>query len=215
MRRTIVFGDVHGCLFELKALLRKVRARPEDRLISVGDLICKGPDSKGVLDWAMRARNLRCVLGNHEYRYLQYWKRGLTPDQKPYDLETVHQLGGGFDRYMRFIRRWPLFIKGKDWLVVHAGFDPRTPLSRQSKWELTNIRRIGAGETPWYESYEKKAPLVVFGHWVHREPILRDNAVGLDTGCVYGGRLTALILPERRLLSVRARKVYRRKESWK
>ncbi len=214
MGRTIIFGDLHGCLRELEALLKKVRARPEDRIISVGDLICKGPSTKGVLERAMRMRNLSCVLGNHEYRFLQHWQRGLTPDEKPYDLETARQMGRKYDTYMRFIDSWPIYVAYKDFIVVHGGFDPSEPISRQSAWELTNIRRIGRRETPWYESYKDKR-LVVFGHWVHREPIVRDNAIGLDTGCVYGGKLTAVILPERRIVSVRAKRRYHRKDGWK
>ena len=54
----------------------------------------------------------------------------------------------------------------------------------------------------------------MFGHWAKPAPIVRRNAIGLDTGCVYGGALTALILPERRLVSVSARRVYQKKEGW-
>lgn len=213
MKRTIIIGDIHGCFQELRMLLRKVKVTPEDRLICAGDLICKGPNSREVLEWAMKAKNLKCVLGNYEHRYLMYWKQGLTPDQNPDDLATAHQFGSRFDDYMRFIESWPLTIKGPGWLVVHAGFNPRTPISRQSAWEVTNIRRIGSTETPWYEEYAGK-DLVIFGHWVRREPVVRENAIGLDTGCVFGGKLSALILPERRIVSVRALRAYRQKESW-
>lgn len=212
-KRTIIIGDIHGCLAELKSLLSLVRAGPKDDLISLGDLICKGPDSRGVLNWAMRTKNLRCILGNHELRYLLYWKDGLIPDQKPYDLATVHQLGRCFGSSMRFLNDLPVTIEGKGWMAIHAGFDPRHPLSRQSKWELTNIRRLAGTEKPWYESYKGK-DLIVFGHWVRREPLVRKNAICLDTGCVYGGKLSALILPERKIVSVPARRVYRYKESW-
>lgn len=212
-RRTIVFGDVHGCLDELKDLLRAVGARPGDRLISVGDLICKGPDSRGVLEWAMTTSNLECVLGNHELRFLNCWRRGVAPDVKPYDLDVWRQMGPRQGVFMRFLTSWPLRIETEDFLVVHAGFDPRRPLSRQSDVVLTNLRRLKDTDEPWYESYEGRK-LAVFGHWARPEPIVRANAVGLDTGCVYGGALTALILPERRLVSVPARRVYARKESW-
>lgn len=187
--------------------MRVVAPSSTDRLISVGDLICKGPDSRGVLEWAMAAKNLQCVVGNHELRFLERWKRGAVPDEKPYDSETVRQLGGRFDRCMRFIAGWPLYLNRKDCLVVHAGFDPSRLLSRQSARQLANIRRLPGTETPWYEAYERRK-LVVFGHWARRKPVLRDNAVGLDTGCVYGGSLSALVLPERRLVSVRARRAY-------
>ncbi|MFH2204527.1 MAG: metallophosphoesterase [Elusimicrobiota bacterium] len=213
MSRTIIIGDIHGCYHELLALLRKARLRPDDRLISVGDLICKGPNSRAVLDWAMKTRNLQVVVGNHEYRFLKHWKKGMTPDEKSYDLEVVRQMGRKFDVYMRYIASWPAFVLYKDLIVVHAGFDPQVPIMDQPVSELVNLRRLGKAGIPWYELYDGER-LVVFGHWVKKRPVFRDNAVGLDTGCVNGGALTALILPERRLVSVRARRKYRKKESW-
>jgi len=214
VRRTIIIGDVHGCLDELKDLLAQVSASPEDRLICAGDLIGKGPDPRGVLEWAMAAKNLQCVQGNHEIRLLSYWKKLAAPDEKPFDLETFRRLGPDFDRYMRFIESWPLYVIGKDHVVVHAGFDPRHgPLEHQSPWQLANIRRIGENGTPWYELYQLRK-LVVFGHWSRREPLIRENSICIDTGCVHGGFLSALILPERRIVSVPARKIYRSKQLW-
>src|SRR5579871_530819 len=109
-RRTVIVGDVHGCLAELQDLLRAARVSSVDRLISVGDLICKGPDTRGVLDWAMKTPNLECVLGNHELRFLNCWRRGVIPDIKPYDLETCKSLGDRYEDALRFISRWPLTI---------------------------------------------------------------------------------------------------------
>ncbi|MDE1975825.1 MAG: metallophosphoesterase [Elusimicrobia bacterium] len=211
--RTIIFGDVHGCLDELQDLLRAVRAGSQDRLISVGDLIGKGPHSRGVLDWAMGTPNLRCVLGNHERRFLARKRGAELPDGKVLDAATWRQLRGRRESYRRFISSWPLWIRENGYLVLHAGFDPRKPLLRQSAWDLITLRRLARTGEPWYARY-RGGRLAVFGHWSRREPVLRQNAVGLDTGCVYGGRLTALVLPERRLVSVPARKIYRRKDSW-
>jgi diadenosine tetraphosphatase ApaH/serine/threonine PP2A family protein phosphatase len=212
-RRTIVIGDVHGCLDELKDLLRAVAAKPEDRMISVGDLICKGPDSRGVVEWAMETANLECILGNHELRFLNCWRRGVVPDIKPYDLDAYRQFGGRYEDAMRFLARWPLTASGPGFLVVHAGFDPREGLEWQSSVSLTTLRRLKDTGEPWYERYTDST-LVVYGHWAKPEPAVRRNAIGLDTGCVYGGALTALILPERRLVSVPARRVYQKKENW-
>lgn len=210
--RTIVFGDVHGCFDELQDLIRAVELRPADRLISVGDLISKGPDSLGVIEWAMKTPNLECVLGNHELRLRRHWRAGTRSSEKTHDAETYRQLGGRYEDAMRFIDRWPLTVSGPGFMVVHAGFDPGEGLQWQSATRLTNIRRLDDGR-PWYEAYRERE-LVVFGHWAKRRPVVRPNAVGLDTGCVYGGSLTALILPERVLLSVPARKPYVEKKTW-
>lgn len=210
--RTIVFGDVHGCFDELQDLLRAVKATPHDRLISVGDLISKGPDSGAVMRWAMKTRNLECVLGNHELRLRRHWRAGTRSSEKPHDADTYRQLGDLHDAAMLWIDKLPLTISGPGFLVVHAGFDPAEGLEWQTASQLTNLRRLPDGR-PWYEAYRERT-LAVFGHWAKRQPVVRPNAVGLDTGCVYGGSLTALILPERILISVPARRTYVEKKTW-
>ncbi|MDP3542362.1 MAG: metallophosphoesterase [Elusimicrobiota bacterium] len=210
--RTIVIGDVHGCFAELKDLLRAVKATPEDRLISVGDLISKGPDSRGVLEWAMQTKNLECVLGNHELRLRRHWRAGTRSEEKLHDADTYRQIGDLYEQAMLWIDKLPLTISGPGFLVVHAGFDPAEGLEWQSAAALTNLRRLPDGR-PWYEAYRQRT-LAVFGHWAKRQPVVRPNAVGLDTGCVYGGSLTALILPERILISVPARRAYVEKKTW-
>ena len=211
--RTIVIGDVHGCYDELQDLLRELKVRPDDRLISVGDLICKGPQSARVIAWAMEQKNLECVLGNHELRFLNCRRRGAIPDVKPTDLDTYRQFGDSYEDAMRYIARWPLTVSGEGFMVVHGGFDPREGLEWQSDVQLTTMRRLKDTEEPWYERYTDPR-LIVFGHWARPEPVVRKNAIGLDTGCVYGGELTAVVLPERRLVSVPARRVYQKKEGW-
>jgi serine/threonine protein phosphatase 1 len=211
--RTIVIGDVHGCYEELQDLLKELKPRPDDRLISVGDLICKGPESRRVVEWAMAQKNLECILGNHELRFLNCRRRGVIPNVKPYDLDVYHQFGGFYEEAMNYVSRWPLTVSGPGFLVVHAGFDPREGLEWQSDVQLTTMRKLKDTGEPWYELYKEKQ-LVVYGHWSKPEPVVRKNSIGLDSGCVYGGALTALILPERRLVSVPARRVYQKKDGW-
>ncbi|PIR19481.1 MAG: metallophosphoesterase, partial [Elusimicrobia bacterium CG11_big_fil_rev_8_21_14_0_20_64_6] len=66
-------------------------ARPSDRLISVGDLVSKGPDSRSVLEWAVKAKNLECVLGNHELRLRRHWRAGTKSAEKSHDEATYRQ----------------------------------------------------------------------------------------------------------------------------
>lgn len=213
-RRTLVIGDVHGCLAELRELLERANLSEQDEIISVGDLVGKGPDSLGVLRWARSTPNLRCVQGNHEARLLQAWRAGKVPREKASDAETYRQLGNAFDESMRFVNDWPHYLNEPGLLVVHAGLDPAVPLlERQSPDDLLNIRTLRDGITPWYEEYHGEQ-LVVFGHWAKPKPVVRKNALGLDTGCVYGGTLTGVLLPERTLISVPARQRYRIKKDW-
>lgn len=210
--RTIIIGDVHGCIVELRKLLEIAGVGSTDRIISVGDLVRKGPDSAAVIRWAMEKPNLRCVLGNHEERLLTRWLAGETPGKGSPDWEMRRQLGDSYNDAMEFIRSWPLYLEGDGFLVVHAGLDPRVPsVNLQSPRDLMTIRIPEGMHLPWYEGYTRD-PLVVFGHWARSEPLIRPHAIGLDTGCVYGGSLTALILPERRLISVPAEKVYQEKD---
>ncbi len=214
MNRTIIIGDVHGCSSELESLLKKLEVTKEDELIAVGDLVRKGPDSGSVISWAMETPNLRCVLGNHETRLLDRWVAGEAPDRGSPDEEILRQLGDRYDEAMAFIKSWPLYLERDGFFVVHAGIDPRVPtLEQQSRRDLTTIRVPDGMSIPWYEAYTEDR-LAVFGHWARPEPIIRPNAIGLDTGCVYGGALTALVLPEKRLVSVPAAQEYQRHAAW-
>jgi serine/threonine protein phosphatase 1 len=106
----------------------------------------------------------------------------------------------------------PPYIDLGDYLVVHAGLRPGRSLGEQDITDLTEIRKVPIGdkEIPWFDAYHG-SQTVIFGHWVFGEPLVRENAIGIDTGCVYGGRLTACVLPERHLVSVPARRAYARK----
>lgn len=214
-RRTILIGDVHGCARELEQLISALQVTPSDRLICVGDLVCKGPENVRVLEWAMSTVNLTCLLGNHEARLLRYFQNGLPATfEKPYDGDLIAQMGDRFARYMQFVQTWPVYVDEPEFLAVHAGLDPRVKsLSEQRLENLTTIRLLEGLNEPWYEHYHHEK-LVVFGHWARREPVLRANAIGLDTGCVYGGELTALVLPERRLVRVKAHREYQKKAKW-
>ena len=213
-KRTVIIGDVHGCRDELMNLLDAAEVTPADDLVSVGDLICKGNDRRGVMKWTMETPNLRCVLGNHEARFMKRWLLNQRPDRDTPDEETYLQLGDCYEESMRFIQSWPLFLEGEGFFVVHAGIDPRIPsLEGQRRDDLLTIRIPSGMSIPWYEAYTDDR-LAVFGHWSRREPVIRQNAIGLDTGCVYGGSLSALILPERRVISVPASRNYQSKDSW-
>ena len=212
MSRTIVVGDLHGCYTELNDLLDKIDATPEDRLISVGDLVTKGPASREVLEFFRDNGNAQAVLGNHEYALLRYYKREAV-DLEPAQSRAIAELGAAFDSLMDWVSGFPHYLDLGSHMIVHAGIRPGRTMEEQNVEDLTELRtldgpnprsRIG---TPWFERYED-AKTVIFGHWVFATPLIRKNAMGIDTGCVYGGRLTAVVLPDERLVSVPARRAY-------
>jgi diadenosine tetraphosphatase ApaH/serine/threonine PP2A family protein phosphatase len=215
MERTIVVGDIHGCYVEFMDLLGNIGLTQGDRIICVGDLITKGPGNREVLDFVRKRENCQSLLGNHEYILLRH-HRGINVKLKPEHTQAVQELGGDFADCMEWVAQLPLYLDLGDHLVVHAGIRPDRSMEDQTLEDLTELRSLDGPEpgsrhgTPWFERYQGHK-VVIFGHWVFDSPLLRDNAVGIDTGCVYGGRLTAVVLPEARLVSVPARKAYANK----
>ena len=212
--RTIIVGDVHGCIDELNELIERLRIQPMlDRVIFIGDLINKGPASYQVYK---RFKQLQAIsiLGNHEFRILRQAKRRAERDA-PYRALKESFGRKEFKKYLADIRRWPCFIEDNEFLVVHAGIVPDHPPRETNPEILVNIRTWdGVGKDlqnksnpPWFEGYYGDR-LVVFGHWAALGGIVRKNVIGLDTGCVYGKELSALVLPNREVISIPAHKIY-------
>ena len=209
MGRTIVIGDIHGCFDELCDLLKLVELRTDDRVIAVGDLITKGRKNDEVLDIFIKDDRLSSVIGNHDRALRQYWRGEpvrLTKEQRV----TARQLESQRERYSAYLRSLPFAINLGSHLVVHAGVRPGVPLRRQMASDLTELRTMGANPSrrkgvPWYDVYRGKR-IVLFGHWPAKAPRLAPRAIGLDTGCVYGGRLTGYIIESNEFVSVPARR---------
>src|SRR5258707_366289 len=118
--RTVVVGDVHGCSSELELLLERVAFDPGDRLVMAGDLVARGPDSRGVLAIVRSARG-QSVLGNHEAKLLA-WRDGRAP-LRPMHLHVAESLS---DEDWAMLRSMPLWIDlpAHGARVVHAGVLP-------------------------------------------------------------------------------------------
>jgi hypothetical protein len=216
--RTIIIGDVHGCSEELLLLLRACDHQPADKVVFVGDLVAKGPDSRGVLA-IVRDLSAQSVLGNHDARVLDH-RRALEAGQTPRPLRPDHQavFAALDDRDFALLASLPLYLHLPDdqGLVVHAGVVPGIPLAQQERDMLLNIRRIrpdGTGssrpkEGVLWGSVYGGPEFIYFGHDAAQGLQRHPHALGLDTGCVYGRRLSAFVLPDKQLISVDARKTY-------
>ncbi len=212
MSRTIIIGDVHGCAAELQNLMGAVIFDPAtDHLIFVGDLINKGPDSLAVLDYC-RNTGATAVVGNHELSLLRH-QHTASPDS--WQGKLLAQMGPRRQDYLEWIASWPAFLESDQFIVVHGGLVPgRAPADTPREW-LANIRTwdgVGsnlnqAGDPPWYEQYTGRK-LIVYGHWAVQGLTIRDHTIGLDSGCCYGRKLSALILPDRRIVQVSALQAY-------
>ncbi|MFN2577377.1 MAG: metallophosphoesterase [Pyrinomonadaceae bacterium] len=211
MGRTIVVGDIHGCFDELTELLDLINLEKDDRVVAVGDLITKGPKNRQVLDLFISDERLSSVVGNHD-RALRQKLRGepvrLTSQQR----QALTELAPDEKRYNAYLRSLPFTIDLGAYLVVHAGIRPGVSLDQQMASDMTEIRTMGAEPSrrkgvPWYEVY-RGPKMILFGHWPAKEPRRALHAVGLDTGCVYGGHLTAFVIETQAFVSVPARQKY-------
>lgn len=232
-----IIGDVHGCLDELVALIRECGYHLEDngvafhlshpegrKLAFVGDLLDRGPDNPGVLRLVMDAVDqgiALCVNGNHDDRYRRYLAGNPVKFQHGLQ-ETVDQMArtdpAFQQRALTFLSALPshMLLDGGKLAVTHAMLKKKW-FGRDSK----TIRQLCAmGETngekdergfpvrlPWAESYEGDT-LIVYGHTVKDEPEWCNRTVCIDTGCVFGGRLTAFRYPEQDFRSVPAARIY-------
>ena len=209
--RTIVVGDIHGCYDELMALIEEVNLGEKDRVVSVGDLITKGPKSKEVLELFMTDPRFTTVIGNHDLALRRKWN-GEDIELKPAQKETHKELRGEKDAYASFFNRLPFIIDLDTHLVVHAGLRPNVELYSQTTGDMTRLRTLGPDResdegTPWYHVYYGDK-IVLFGHWPAPEPRRGKKAIGLDTGCVYGYNLTAYIIEEDEFVTVTAKTAY-------
>jgi len=210
MRRTLVIGDVHGCLDELERLVKACGYTAGDRLVLAGDLVGKGLDSSGVIAFA-REHGALGVLGNHDASALKHRKEPWDPHGRWAFISTFSR------EDWAYLENLPLFLRlGKAHAVVHAGAMPGVPLEKQARDHLLCLRSIsptGEGTSrllddhPWAAQWTGPEHLV-FGHDALRGYQRHPFATGIDTGCVYGRQLTALELPGQRIVHVPARRRY-------
>ncbi len=210
-RRTLIIGDVHGCLDMLKRLVEQIDYRPErDSLIFLGDYIDRGPDAMGVVEYVLSlsrvSSNVQCLLGNHEASLLDYLegrdRRSFILNGGTTTLQSYHAARGSAEgplipeTHMEFYKSLKVCIELDDYWVVHAGFRPNLAIDKQPLMEMIWIR------DPFIFSDYDFGKRVIFGHTPFYEPFVMSNKIGLDTGAVYGNKLTCLDLPELRFHSV-------------
>jgi serine/threonine protein phosphatase 1 len=226
MQRSIFIGDVHGCLSELLTLLDRLELGAGDRLFFVGDLVDRGPDSVGVVRLVrtllVRFPGSLCIAGNHEEKALRYRDKGRP--QRPWAeqaaeddwsfldslplLHRVNDLGvitvhGGF--YLRFFDVYgSVGNVGPGWRKERGKRAERVRrfLRIRRVNEAGNMVALGdekPADCHWTELYDGREGFCFFGHdpQLHQpEPLRTPHATGLDTGCCFGGRLTAAVVRE-------------------
>ncbi|MGV3524850.1 MAG: metallophosphoesterase [Candidatus Sericytochromatia bacterium] len=207
--RTLVIGDVHGCARELQRLLRNVAPT---QVVLVGDLFTKGPDPAGV--WRLiQEYNMQAVMGNHDAWLLKIIDGEVRP--KPKHRRVVDILNRKAPGWIEWSRSLPLFREVQNFIVVHAGLHPSGELAETTE-EMALLMRhwpIGKLSAPhWHELYTGEKG-VIFGHdakqgLVYTKRNGQPYIIGLDTGCVYGKKLTGYLLETDELFQVSAAQVY-------
>ncbi|KAF1990927.1 Metallo-dependent phosphatase [Aulographum hederae CBS 113979] len=251
-RRLILVGDVHGCKEELEHLLKKVNFHQKrDHLILTGDVLSKGPDSRGVIDLA-REVGASSVRGNHEDRILLAYEEMRRKNVKLADspAETAESDSEEDDveeerhftsrkkdrklvkklhrRHFEWLQQCPVILdvgqvpgfgpekhQDAEIIVVHAGLMPLVPLERQDPFLVMNMRSIDLatripseerhlhkGSVPWERVWDhamrkihhKDQRVVVYGHDSKTGLNIRKWSKGIDSGCVNGGHLSALVI---------------------
>lgn len=209
---TCVIGDIHGCHASLTNLLDKVIDRA-DTLIFLGDYVDRGPQSRQVIETLLQLRNnpnlhLIFLKGNHElmlYNYLTGVDRSVF--LRVGGLQTLASYGINQENddnllpllpasHRAFFEQLALYHEDQHGIYVHAGLQPGKHLSRQTPdwclWVRDRFLRSSA-------NFGKP---VIFGHTVFHKPLVEANKIGIDTGAVYGGKLTALLLPDMEFIQV-------------
>lgn len=233
--RRIFIGDIQGCRDELERLLSVLRFDPDrDTLEPVGDLVNRGPDSLGTLR-LLKSLDAGGVLGNHDLHLLATRRGARTP--KPGDTLAPLLAAPDCEDLLAWLRAKPFIKAWPGIFLVHAGLSPAwsdpvaeltglNPEVRHPNIDVaTRVRwcdeqgRMPQPETdppkapgfrPWHEHMEGrfKETTIVFGHWARPGLVKRPGLRGLDTGCVWGGRLTAWIPEDDSFVSVPASRQY-------
>jgi len=231
IKRNIIVSDIHGCIEEFDELIKTLQYdKNNDRIILLGDLIDRGPDSVGVVRRATEM-DLECVMGNHEAKFLRWFRnRGSRRDvhePKPHYTQFS-------DQDINYIGRMYPYIKIPEHnvIVVHGGLRANIKVEDQKKDDLYYLRYvdkdakfislrkiselgIAASGAHFWTEFWTGPESIVYGHNVHSytDPLIQEVApgvscYGLDTGCCFGGRLTALILETKEIVQVQAKKIY-------
>jgi serine/threonine protein phosphatase 1 len=215
MNKTYVIGDIHGCpktLTELLKIMGPIQA--DDTILFIGDYIDRGPDSKGVIDIILglykKHRKIITLMGNHEFMFMNALKGISVSDFLsmggdatlksygiPLDSLQEQDIKAIIPRdHLTFFQELLLYWEDQEHIFVHAGLQPGVHLTQQSMDWLLWARDEFIDLT--YDFGKK----VIYGHTPYDKPKIDENKIGIDTGVVYEGQLTCLVLPDMEFISL-------------
>lgn len=195
MKRTIVIGDIHGCIEEFKELLQLVQLEPQDEVVSVGDIVDRGPGSQELYEFFRDTPNAKVLMGNHERKHA----RGVLS----YSQEIVKvQMGSAYDEFVQWCKDLPYYYETPDAIIVHAFFENGKVLVEQKEEVLSGttsgtkyLAKLYGEDSYWQDHYTGEKPIIYGHHVVGERPKIKNNTYGIDTGACHAGYLTAIELP--------------------
>lgn len=223
--RLIIYGDIHGCIDEFQKLRGQINPQKNDIEVCVGDLITKGTHSIETLRYIQK-NDILSVLGNHEDKIIRYLKHQESPKKNPIILDSDEQyiVDNLTSEDIALLRSLPLFLRFGDIIVLHGGLENSMIVENLSSREHQKLLRLRyldfeghfvayGDETEdsifWADLYDGNQGFIVYGHQHFQEARINKYAIGIDTGCVYGNKLSAVIfdvdtLTNYKIVSVKA-----------
>lgn len=186
---TAVFGDIHGCIDELKASMELVNTRNPDRYVFLGDYIDRGYDPVGVIDYIMnlqKEKDVTALMGNHEDIMLKEVRYEDDWDGTYWSQWCVNAVKFPLQQII-WIKKLPKWFDDGKRFYCHVGVDPTIDLYKQSEHFLMWSRHhhnISTGR------------LIVHGHTPVKEIVQKENDLNIDTGCCFGNKLTCAIFDD-------------------
>ena len=204
--RVIAVGDIHGTLRKLEGLIEQIGPTKEDTIIFLGDYIDRGPDPyhavEYIIDFMDQFPNTVTLRGNHEDFVISLFMGNMNE----YERNLWLKMNGGLQTMVSYRRAGKLLGEHRDFYMglrhsweneefffCHAGVRPGVPLGQQKRSHLVELRE------PFLSSTKDFGKVVVHGHTITDEPVLKPNRIGIDTGAWQWGPLTAVEVPSRRI----------------
>lgn len=203
--RTLIIGDIHGCIRELEEMINSFTPLPGDVIYSVGDVINKGGNPGKCIE-LLREFKVRTVMGNHELWFLKMFP--LKSHHAGLETAEIIEL----EKHLEWIKKRPLYYEEENFIVLHAGVNPALPLHRNSTDTITSVRRLELSDgtlVPWFDLY-RGPKHIYFGHWAKLGLYKGKHVTCLDSGCVYGNKLTGYVVEEERFIEIKAKKQYKK-----
>ena len=211
MNKLIIYGDIHGCYVEFISLRNQINPQKDDIEVCVGDIITKGKNSVRTLNFIIK-NNIKSIRGNHEDKIIRYLNHKKSNKKNPIVLDNDEQniIDNLTEKHIQFLENLPLFLRFENITIVHGGLQNHMNLDNLSKKDKQKILRLryldenyeflayGKEDEKsifWADLYDGNQGFIVYGHQWFQEIKKSKFGLGIDTGCVYGNQLSAIVFP--------------------